>query len=343
MSHFSAADIAERLAAEAEAVCRYYLSAGRRHGNYWLVGDARNTPGRSLYVRLRATDKGAAGKWADAATGEHGDLLDIIRESMGLMDFVDVIEEAQSFLTLPKDKPLPWEVKPSAENGSSDAARRLFAMAKPIGGTPAETYLHHRGIGELRDTSMLRFHPTCYWKPEGDAPTEIWPAMIAAVTDLDGRITGVHRTWLSRDGRSKAPLDPTRKALGHLLGHAVRFGTVRDILAAGEGIETILSLRQILPPIPMMAALSAGHLAAIQFPSTLKRLYIVRDRDPAGDEAYTRLSMRAQGVGIEAIGLMPMLGDFNEDLIQLGPNAMRTCLRDQLAPDDWSRIRDENE
>ena len=334
MSHLSATDIAERLAAEAEAVCRHYLSAGRRHGNYWLVGDARNTPGRSLYVRLKSTDKGAAGKWTDAATGEHGDLLDIIRESMGLMDFVDVIEEAQSFLSVPKDEPLPWEAKPSAETGSSEVARRLYAMAKPIRGTLAETYLNHRGIVELRDTSMLRFHPSCYWKPEGDAPTEIWPAMIAAVTDLDGRITGVHRTWLSRDGRGKAPLDPPRKAMGHLLGHAVRFGTVRDILAAGEGIETILSLRQILPDLPMMAALSAGHLAAIQFPSTLKRLYIVRDRDPAGDEAYTRLSIRALDVGIEVIGLMPIQGDFNEDLIQLGSDAMRTSLLDQLAPED---------
>ena len=39
-----------------------------------------NTPGRSLYVRLHGPDRGpgAAGKWTDAATGEHGDLLDLI-------------------------------------------------------------------------------------------------------------------------------------------------------------------------------------------------------------------------------------------------------------------------
>ena len=238
MPHLSASDIAERLAAEAEAVCRHYLSAGRRHGNYWLVGDARNTPGRSLYVRLKATDKGAAGKWTDAATGEHGDLLDIIRESMGGLDFVDVIEEARSFLILPKDEPLPREAKPSAETSSSEAARRLFAMAKPIRGTLAETYLNHRGIGELGDTSMLRFHSSCYWKPEGDAPTEIWPAMIAAVTDLDGRITGVHRTWLSRDGRSKAPLDPTRKALGICL----------DMRFVSEQRETFWLQARVLKP-----------------------------------------------------------------------------------------------
>ena len=62
-----AADLAHRLARHAEAVCRYYLSNGRRQGRYWLVGDVANTPGRSLYVRLNGPDsgKGAAGKWTE--------------------------------------------------------------------------------------------------------------------------------------------------------------------------------------------------------------------------------------------------------------------------------------
>ena len=62
-----------------------YLSNGRRQGRYWLVGDVANTPGRSLFVRLSGPEsgKGAAGKWTDAATGEHGDLLDLIAMSMG--------------------------------------------------------------------------------------------------------------------------------------------------------------------------------------------------------------------------------------------------------------------
>ena len=49
----TASEVARRLAGNAEAVCRHYLSNGRREGRYWLAGDARNTPGRSLYVRLR--------------------------------------------------------------------------------------------------------------------------------------------------------------------------------------------------------------------------------------------------------------------------------------------------
>ena len=93
----SASDLAHRLAREAEAVCRQYLSNGRRVGRYWIVGDVRNTPGRSMYVRLYGPEsgKGAAGRWTDGATGQHGDLLDVIRESLGLIDFRDVADEAR--------------------------------------------------------------------------------------------------------------------------------------------------------------------------------------------------------------------------------------------------------
>jgi len=69
------AEIVRRLAQHAEAVCRHYLSNGCRTGRYWHVGDIANTPGRSLYVHLSGE---RTGKWVDAATGEHGDLLDLI-------------------------------------------------------------------------------------------------------------------------------------------------------------------------------------------------------------------------------------------------------------------------
>jgi hypothetical protein len=62
-----ASDLARRLARHAEAVCRHYLSNGRRQGRYWLVGDVQNRPGRSLYVRLTGPESGpgAAGRWTD--------------------------------------------------------------------------------------------------------------------------------------------------------------------------------------------------------------------------------------------------------------------------------------
>src|SRR5579883_1253367 len=141
-----ASDLAHRLARDAEAVCRHYLSNGRREGRYWLVGDARNTPGRSMYVRLKESPKGPAGKWTDAATGEHGDLLDVIRESCGLVDFKDVADEARSFLSLPHPGPEPDRPRsrgPSATTGSPEASRRLFGISQPISRTLVETYLRN--------------------------------------------------------------------------------------------------------------------------------------------------------------------------------------------------------
>src|SRR6185437_12791296 len=130
-----ASDLALRLARDAETVCRHYLSNGHREGRYWLVGDARNTPGRSMFVRLKESPKGPAGKWTDAATGEHGDLLDVIRQSCGLIDFHDVADEARRFLSLPHPEPSldrPRAPTTHAPTGSPEAARRLFAMSQPL-------------------------------------------------------------------------------------------------------------------------------------------------------------------------------------------------------------------
>lgn len=342
-----ATELAHRLAREAETVCRYYLSNGRRVGNYWQVGDVRNTAGRSMFVRLRgdASGKRVAGKWTDAATGEHGDLLDVIREACGLVDFRDVAAEARRFLRLPRPEPdSDRRLRPStASTGSPESARRLFAMSRPIKGTMAESYLHDRGIAVLPDCVSLRFHPRCYYRPDPYELAETWPAMIAAVTNLDGGITGVHRTYLNPEGfdrsaSGKAPIDTPRRAMGLLLGNAVRFGVADDVMAAGEGIETILSLRCVLPDMPMAAALSAAHLGAILLPATLRRLYIVRDNDAAGDGAMESLSARARMNEIEAIGLSPRCGDFNEDLRNFGMDALRAALRVQLAPEDVARF-----
>ncbi|MBR1024117.1 toprim domain-containing protein [Bradyrhizobium viridifuturi] len=348
MARHEASELTQRLAREAEAVCRHYLSAGRREGRYWLVGDVRNTPGRSMFVRLKESVKGPAGKWMDAATGEHGDLLDVIRESCGLIDFKDVANEARTFLSLPHPEPEPDRSRlraPSAPTGSPEAARRLFAMSEPISRTHVETYLRNRGITALHGTGSLRFHPRCYYRPNEHSPTETWPAMIASVTDLSGHLTGAHRTWLDPGGFSeatlgKAPIDTPRRAMGELLGHAVRFGVAGEVMAAGEGIETMLSLRCVLPAMPMVAALSAAHLSAVLLPDTLRRLYIARDDDPAGDGAMATLIERAQEAGIEAIVISPRLGDFNEDLRLLGIDTLRAASRVQIAAPDVARFMD---
>jgi hypothetical protein len=90
----------------------------------------------------------------------------------------------------------------------------------------------------------------------------------------------------------------------------------------------------------MAAALSGAHLAAILFPKTLRRLYIISDNDAAGDIARDRLVGRADAAEIEALVLSPVLKDFNEDLRHFGVEALKQTLRMQLSSQDAVRFID---
>jgi hypothetical protein len=289
--------------------------------------------------------KGAAGKWTDSATGEHGDLLDLIALNRQLPALRDVLTEARAFLSLPNQEieacPSSRGARSAAPLGSTEAARRLFAASKPIGGTIAETYLRARGIANAKDLTALRFHPRCTYRDHADDRTRALPALIAAVTDDKDALVAVHRTWLAPDGLEKAEVAAPRRALGPLLGCGVRFGrvtSVSPVMIAGEGIETVLSLRLATPALPMISAGSANHLAAILYPPALQRLYISVDGDPEGLRAAERLSQRALDAGIGALPLTARLGDFNDDLRRLGLAALRDSLARQLLPADAERF-----
>jgi hypothetical protein len=395
------ADLVDRLAMHAEAVCRRYLSNGRREGAYWRVGDVVNTPGRSLFVRLKSSARGPAGKWTDAQSGEHGDLLDIIRATRGLRSFSEVVAEARAFLGLPDENarhnrrhpgsrgyrqrtPAIVSDMPSCTGGdgeraalsgtcdeegptladSINAARRLFMASVPIAGTLAETYLRRRGIAALDGLTALRFHRACLYRDEADAACSdtaeasaliggalegrsSWrgPALIAAVTDADGWITGVQRTWLDAeallsdrpldDRLGKSDLPDARRSLGLIAGGVVRLPALiagdAGILLIGEGVETVLSLRAVLPSAPTAATLSAGQLAGFVWPVGLRRLLIAQDADPAGRAAASALAERAAAAGVEPIVLCPRRGDFNDDLRLDGVDRLVAHLRAQLA------------
>lgn len=345
MDPYSTTDIAQRLGSRAEAVCRHYLSSGRRDGRYWLVGDLRNTPGRSLYVRLVNMEKGSAGKWTDAATGEHGDLLDIIAATQGCRTFAETLAEARHFLSLPSDTRAEGSQRrphPPGRTGSQAGVKRIIRATVPLSGSMAADYLRARAINHLEGIDALRFHPRLYYrlsKADDPGTRKSWPALIGIVTDRDGISTGVHRTWLDPGTLTKAPIADPRRSMGQLLGHAIRFGVPQDMMIVGEGIETLLSLREIMPDIPMAAATSSAHLAAFLFPPLLRRLYIAQDNDDAGRLATTNLAQRARQLDIEVIPLAPRGGDFNDDLLGGGADALAACVGEQLRKVDRSFIK----
>ena len=316
----NATAVAAALGARAEEVCRRYLPHGRRHGRYWTAGDVRGARGRSLFVRL--SPPGVPGKWTDAATGEHGDLLDLIRIASGAGSLRAALAEARAFLSLP---PIP--APPGSDNyDRTAAARRLWQRCRAIDGTHAEAYLRARALHRCRFPA-LRFHPALLHRDE-DGVRRL-PALVAAVTGDDGAIEGVHRTWLDPHRPAKASVTRPRKALGHVHGLAVRFGVpAAGTLLVGEGIETMLSIVTALPDAVAAAALSAGSLGAFAPPAGLQRLVIARDNDPEGELAADRLARRCASARVAAHVLVPEGEDFNHDLVALGP----AVLRARLAP-----------
>ena len=309
----NASAIAAALARRAEAVCRAYLPHGRRQGRYWVAGDLDGARGRSLFVRLEGP--GTPGKFTDAATGEHGDLLDIIRRRSRAPSLRAALAEARAFLALP---PSPV-TRAGVSYDATEAARRLWRRCRGIAGTHAERYLLARGLARCR-FAALRFHPELRYRDGGSVIR--LPALVAAVTGGDGAVTGVQRTWLDPHSPAKAKVKRPRKALGRIYGHAVRFGSPGATLLVGEGIETVLSLVTAIPRITAAAALSAGSLGAFAPPPGVARLVIARDNDAEGDQAARRLARRCARSGVDTAIVVSEGGDFNDELISRGPAAL---------------------
>ncbi len=319
----AAARVAAALGARAEEVCRRYLPQGRKQGRYWTAGDVYGARGRSLFVRL--APPGTPGKFVDSATGEHGDLLDLIRIASGAGSLRAALAEAHAFLASP---PMPSAAMPDNYD-STEAARRLWRRCRAIDGTHAEAYLIARGIRRCRlhasVFAALRFHPALLHRDDGGGRR--LPALVAAVTAVDQAVCGVLRTWLDPTQPAKANLARPRKALGRVHGRAVRFGAPADgTLLVGEGIETVLSIVTAIPDTVAAAALSAGSLGAFTPPAGVTRLVIARDNDPEGERAAERLVRRCARAGVAVLVVAPEGDDFNDDLVALGAPALSARL-----------------
>ena len=308
--------LARALAERAEAVCRHYLPGGRKEGRYWTVGNVAGARGRSMYVRL--APPGAVGYWRDAATGQQGDLLELLRLQRGDARTGPAMAEARRFLGLPAAR---TSTAPACEGlgDRAEAAERLWRLCRPIEGTPAEAYLRTRGIVVGREPA-LGFHPALYYR-DAEGAFSTFPALVARAVDAGGAFAGVQRTYLDPAGPAKAPVPDARKAMGRIFGAAVWLGAAAGTtLAVAEGIETALSLVTAAPSLRAAAALSAAGLGAFTVPAGVEGVLIARDDDPAGRAAATRLHARCRARGLAAAVVAPERGgDLNDALRALGP------------------------
>lgn len=160
-------------------------------------------------------------------------------------------------------------------------------------GCPVDRYLDSRYLRQPYPRDLL-FHHACYHGPTKSK----WPAMIALVKDDEGHVVGVHRTFLTKDGK-KAPIEPNKMTLGSIGGNAVHFeplspfnrdgsllypsGIPRTIVGVCEGIEDGLAVRMRWRGFGVWVCLSANNFT--EPPRQYRCCVIYPDRDEAGATA----------------------------------------------------------
>jgi putative DNA primase/helicase len=196
----------------------------------------------------------------------------------------------------------------------TQAVLRIWGATVPAPGTLVETYLSARNI-VMPVPDTLRFHAAIK-HPDGQR----WPAMVALVTrGTDGTPMAVHRTFLARDGRSKAPIEPAKMMLGPCSGGAVRLADPGDVLMVGEGIETSIAAMQATGN-PAWAALSTSGLRGLGLPEDVRDVIVLADGDAAGEAAARDCAWRWKREGRRVRIARPPQGiDFNDMLMDRAP------------------------
>jgi putative DNA primase/helicase len=204
---------------------------------------------------------------------------------------------------------------PRFESDERAIVKRIWREAASAPGTLVETYLQSRSL-TTPVPPTLRYHRLRH-RESGRS----LPCMVAAIQAEDGRLSGLHRTFLRPDGRGKADVDPVKKMLGACRGGAVRLAAAGPHLAICEGIETGLSIREACPDLPVWCALSAGNLDRLTMPPQIEEVVLVADGDPVGLAAAHRAGQRygASGRRIRLVEL-PSGMDAN-DMLRRGAAA----------------------
>lgn len=337
------------LQTQIEALCRHLLPDGQRHGRYWMARNPRREDKRagSFWVTLA----GVPGAWRDEATGEKGDVFQLIGLVSGFSEFKDIIDWAKSWTGYADIEPRQFQARRQQLQDQADRDKRaeaerladarnyalsLWLKAKPdLTGTIVARYLAGRGI----DLTKLARPARCIRAESYHRHSESrhgFPCMMVAMTGPDNTLWALHRTWLAPDGSGKAPVDPPRKILPRFTGAAMRISRgmsglapteaakrgVTGPLLICEGVEDGLSIAIARPDLRVWAAGTLGNIGEIVLPDCADQVIVAADNDwdkpqaiKALDKALAKLA--AQGRPVR-VARSPIGKDFNDVLQEIG-------------------------
>lgn len=346
MADVSMSDIKAGLLARIDTVVRELLPSGYLDGDEWCAGSVEGEPGQSLRVNV---GKNRPGVWSDFATGEVGDIVDLVAASLFRGDKKKAFRWALSWLGLDDQDPYRLAQKREAHARASAArkedaeaqearfrraAQRIFYGAAALPGSDAWDYLTQtRGIdlAQLgRLPRALRAVPSLYHKGHD----EHTPALVAAITDAKGGFLGCHRHYLRRlDDGQVVKAWPDRSAKMSLGRYKADGGYIRvwrgasglpfnspkegEWIAVTEGLEDALSVAVSMPHLRVACAVSVSNLHNIKWPPGIGGVYVCADNDgdnSASAEAYRKAyaAYQAQGLAVRVARPPKEYKDFND-------------------------------
>ena len=204
---------------------------------------------------------------------------------------------------------------------------------------PAMKYLKKRAVNVsylFQQDDTVRYHPNLpYYEEDADKVVKVqnFPALIAAIRDVDGNIVTLHRTYLDNNG-TKANVESARKMMSvpagkQVTGCAIQLGGKPNhgIIGVAEGMETALSAFRATG-IQTWSCVSARIMEAFIVPADIHTVIIWADKDRSltGELSANTLKARLEEEGLNVFILLPQDTipinaksiDWNDVLMEVG-------------------------
>jgi putative DNA primase/helicase len=241
---------------------------------------------------------------AMCSCGAFTDGFAVLRRALNA-PFFEVLKRVDEYLhgdSAPQAPPpviVPTE-KVRSDDDKLASVKKLWSARKAF--SPVSTpYYVERGISpfilkDIQDVGVLS--QLGYYKKEGQKLVKVdnFPAILAAMRNAKGEVVAVHRTWLSKDRKGKAPVSSAKKLseTPGAAGAAIRLFDAKgsSILGLTEGVETGCGVRQLAAggywpdiggSIPVWAAYSERNIRSFVVPEfllpTLRKIIVFADMD----------------------------------------------------------------
>lgn len=220
-------------------------------------------------------------------------------------------------------------IRPAKKEARPNSPLAVYEQAIADDGTLAR-YLKSRGL-KPEVPPRLKLQPAGKYY-EDRKYVGSYPVMLAPVAHgPEGKLAGIHRTYLGPLGQGKAAVQEPRKLSkaakpGAYKGAAIWLAKPETVLAVAEGIETALAVMQATNT-PAAACISAAWMANIELPETVQTVELWADNDPAGTKAAEAAagSLYSQGRTVFVL-IPPEEGDDWLDVLNRdGPEALRSA------------------